>query len=84
MDGSSILLSQNNGNVSPSERATSSLASGAVGMGVGGVGERLTGSCWEFSSAGPRSLWLRSCSTASHFGSKVPTPPQTKRERNQK
>lgn len=31
MDGSSILLSQYNGNVSPSERATASMASGVVG-----------------------------------------------------
>lgn len=54
------------------------LASGVVGM-----RERLTGFCRVFSSAGRRSLWLRSCSTAWHFGSKVLTPPQTKRERNQ-
>lgn len=36
VDGSSILLSQYNGNVSPSERATSSLASRAMGMRVAG------------------------------------------------
>lgn len=59
MDGSSVLLSQYNGNVSPPERAASSLESGEEGM-----RERLTGFCWEFSSAGPQSLWPRSCSTA--------------------
>lgn len=33
--------------------------------GVRGVTrEQLTGFCWEFSSAGLQSLWLRSCSTA--------------------
>lgn len=42
--------------------------------------EQLTGFCWALSSAGLQSLWLRSCSTAWHFGSKDLAPPQTKRK----
>lgn len=41
---------------------------------------RLTGFCRVFSSAGLRSPWLRSCSTALRFGSRVLTPPRTNKE----
>lgn len=52
---------------------------GRLGMRV--EGGELTGFCWEFSSAGPLWLWLRSCSTAWHFGSRGLRPPRTERER---
>lgn len=49
-----------------------------------GTGKQLTDFCREFSSAGLQWLWLRSCSTAWHFGSKNLTPLQTKKKRKKR